>query len=425
MGGFTPPNQRDLAWPSHHDNLAHLNPGTRRELSFPEMTTETLVHIVPTVPPAFNGLADYSYKLWEHWPQPRPQWKCLSVDIPPGTKEVWPEAQIVSFELSKRGLLDELKRAAPDCVILHYVGYAYHPKGVPLWLPAALRDWKAHSNGRLCVMFHELYASGSPRQSAFWLQPWSKKIVANLVGLSDEWFCSSELAAEVLVSRFAAVRERGRVVPVGANIEPAAPVDFERHWPLAHGEKLRVVAFGLPGTRAAAVESHQNLLKLLCARDLVEEIALVGKSGDTEHDETMRALQEQIAPAARAQLWTTHFDLAPPQISALLNRYDLSLSRDWPQLLTKSGSYAAATVHGLISVCAPRASIGTPGFKLDPHRVFDPPFVANDDADAAQTLKILSDAEAIGTLKHRVCAAAQGDLNWTNIVREWKRATDS
>lgn len=344
------------------------------------MMQGTLVHIVPTVPPAFNGLADYSYKLWEHWSQPRPQWKCLAAQVPAGAQGLWPDAEIIPFQLNKKALLNALKEAAPPHVVLHYVGYAYHSKGVPLWLVPALTEWKKQSYGHLCVMFHELYASGSPRQSAYWLQPWSKKIVAQLVSLADQWLCSSELAAKVLVNQFAATRSQGNVVPVGANIEPSSPIDLSRPWPLAHGGKLRIAAFGLPGTRVSAIECHVELLKLLYQRGLVEKIALVGKSGDHLHEEMVSALQQQVIPINCENLWETHYDLMPLQISDLLSQYDLSLSRDWPQLLTKSGSYAAATVHSLISVCAPSSQADTHSFNLDPQYVFQPPFVPNEDA---------------------------------------------
>lgn len=51
------------------------------------MTSENHVHIVPAVPPAFNGFFDYCYKLWQHWPQPRPAWCALAPNVPP--HELW------------------------------------------------------------------------------------------------------------------------------------------------------------------------------------------------------------------------------------------------------------------------------------------------------------------------------------------------
>ena len=381
------------------------------------MPTQTLVHIVPAVPPAFNGLADYSYKLWEHWPQPRPDWKCLSAEVPRGAAELWPQAQIVPFELSKRGLLDGLERAAPSCVVLHYVGYAYHPKGAPLWLPAALREWKRSSGKRLCVMFHELYALGTPRQSAFWLQPWTKKIVVELANLADAWVTSNEDAAARLVHSIGVDTRRGCMVPVGSNIEPATPVDFERVWPLERGEKLRIAIFGLPRTRLAVLNEHQRLLKMLVERDMVRSISLIGQS-EAAPSQQLRALQARIAPE-KSGIWEEYPDLAPAQLSDVLKEHHLSLSRNRPQLLTKSGSYAAACVHGLPTVCAPSAPDALPLSGLDESSHGQMPRLINDDHHAQKAFDMLCDAAAIERLRAEVKYAALHDLNWSSIVRKW------
>lgn len=383
------------------------------------MFTETLVHIVPTVPPAFNGLADYSYKLWEHWPQPRPAWKCLSADVPAGANEVWPQAQIVPFELSKRGLLDGLERAAPDCVILHYVGYAYHKKGMPLWLPVALRDWKNRSGKRLCVMFHELYALGTPRQSAFWIQPWTKNIVVQLAQIADAWVTSNEDAAARLVHSMGVATARGCMIPVGSNIEPVASVNFEKPWPLASGDKLRIAIFGLPSTRLAALREHRNLLKLLCHNSLVQNISLIGKS--EAMSEELRALQDYIA-RGNAGMWQDFPDLTPAQLSEVLARHDLAFSRNRPQLLTKSGSYAAACVHGLPTICQPSQANVLPFSGLG--TIESPvPYLANEDDKPAEVLEFLQDLSAIDRLRQQVKRAALSNLSWAQIVKEWKEIT--
>ncbi|MGI8431100.1 MAG: hypothetical protein ACR2MW_02255, partial [Chthoniobacterales bacterium] len=63
-----------------------------------------------------------------------------------------------------------------EAVVLHYVNYGYHPRGVPSWLPKKLAQMQAGSGHRLVTIFHELYASSSWRGSAFWLQPLQKRI---------------------------------------------------------------------------------------------------------------------------------------------------------------------------------------------------------------------------------------------------------
>ena len=387
------------------------------------MPTETLVHIVPTVPPAFNGLADYCYKLWEHWPQPRPVWKCLVARVPEGAQAAWPDAEISAFALSKNGLFSALEQAAPSCVVLHYVGYAYQKKGAPIWLPAALRLWKQRSGGRLCVIFHEIHAVGTPRQSAYWLQPLTKRIVTQLADLADSWVTTNEAATVGLVQGLGVSGTRGRVLPVGSVIEPSALVDFERPWPLSNGGKLRVIVFGLPSSRASAMRAHTNILKLACERDLIESIALVGKSGDASQNEAMQQLQEQIAPNRGAEFWQTRADLTPDQISQLFAENHLALSRNLPEHLTKSTIYAAACVHGLITLCLPARSEATPDLKLGQGSApFRAPHLSNADEHPQSALDALQNARAIGELRAQVREVALHRLNWSNITREWAQA---
>ena len=391
------------------------------------MPASPFVHIVPTVPPAINGLADYCFKLWEHWPQPRPQWHCLAARVPAGAQQAWPQAHIEAFSLDKKGLLGALNQTKARCVVLHYVGYSYHSRGVPLWLPRALRAWKNGAPGgekrRVCVMFHEVWASGSPRSSAFWLAPLAKNIVGQLLQVADHWVTSNEAAAADLVHLAGADVRRGRLVPVGANIEPQTPIDWAR--PVARARGLRVAVFGLPHSRIAALSAHLELMKLACQSSLVSQISLIGKAGDAAHHAHMETLQTQIAPLHGAPphgateqpvVWQTHFDLAPAAISQLLREDDLMLSRNHPRLLTKSGVYAAACVHGLITVCAPVApsALGDSGLPGAPT-----PHLANDDHNASATARFLADESQMHQLRARVGEAAQGSLSWQGIVRAW------
>ena len=382
------------------------------------MAQETLLHILPAVPPMIDGLADYCYKLWEHWPAPRPRWHCLAREVPPGAGAAWPEATIESFAPSKAGLLAALEASRADCVVLHYVGYAYQKRGVPLWLPGALRAWKTRGGGRVCAMFHELYAVGTPRQSAFWLQPLAESIVAQLAQLADVWVCSNEESAARLVHRIGADIGRGRFIPVGSGIAPVAPVNFERAWPLSRGEKLRIAIFGLPATREGALREHRHLLRLLCEVGLVEQISLIGKSGAAPAPQLCE-LQAHIAPDNKA-IWREFSDLAPAQLSEVLMGHHLSLSRNYAQLLTKSSSYAAACVHGLPTICLPAKSEGLPPSGLG--HISQLPYLANSGENSAAIVEVLRDANAVNSWRQQTKSAALGCLSWNEILRQWSQS---
>jgi hypothetical protein len=228
----------------------------------------SLVHIAPQLPPAINGVGDYCRNLWQHWPEPQPGWTFFVMHGAEETRATWPEVSVHEFPPGKAPLAVALERSESDTAVLHYVSYGFHPKGVPLWLPGAFREWKrAAPQRQLVTMFHEMYARSSPLRSPFWLAPWAREIIRELVELSDLWTTSCERFFVQLTSEFAADSARGRIIPIGSNIPVAsrrnAAADRE-------SRKLNIVLFGLAKTRLWALERHWHLLRALVAADLCE-----------------------------------------------------------------------------------------------------------------------------------------------------------
>src|ERR1700730_13985583 len=69
-------------------------------------------------------------------------------------------------------------------VILHYVNYGYQVRGVPFLLRAFVKQLRSQLRGRWVTTFHELYASGPPWKSAFWLRPFQVRIAHNMMDAS-------------------------------------------------------------------------------------------------------------------------------------------------------------------------------------------------------------------------------------------------
>ena len=87
-------------------------------------------------------------------------------------------------------------------VVLHFSGYGYQKRGVPLWLVERLRFWARRARTcRLLPFFHELYASGRPWQSSFWLSPLQKHIARSILNLSSLAITPTDLYRKRL-SRF-------------------------------------------------------------------------------------------------------------------------------------------------------------------------------------------------------------------------------
>lgn len=77
-------------------------------------------------------------------------------------------------------------------LLLHYVNYGYDRRGIPFWLPALLAKRQKAGRSRLVTVFHELYAAGSWRQSAFWLRPLQKHLVRAIAKLSSRSIVTNE-----------------------------------------------------------------------------------------------------------------------------------------------------------------------------------------------------------------------------------------
>lgn len=303
------------------------------------------VHIVPVVPPEFSGLGDYCYQLWKHWPEPRPEWTVLSKRVTAEGREHWSEVNLRSFELNQAGLLQELLREPADHVVLHYVGYAYARRGAPIWLPPALKAWKERSQGRLGVVFHELYATGPAWKSEFWTSPFQKRIVRQFVEIADRWITSCPRYERVLREAFKADPTRGRVVPVGSNIDL---VDPQAERPCSK-EGLRLAVFGFPLTRLRTLRHHAGVIQSLHDRGKLAGITMMGAAEKSVERAQEIADFRKLLPQVQ---WSEVIDASAGEISKSLSTHHVGLIHNPPDILGKSGVYAAYSLHGLAVLAA-------------------------------------------------------------------------
>jgi len=340
-----------------------------------------ICHIVPSVPPEYNGLGDYAFQLCRHWPEPRPGWEILARRLPEGAKEHWPEASMRTFESSGRGLADALGQSSARTVVLHYVGYAYAKRGAPLWLPGTLAAWKANTGGRLIVIFHELYAVGPPWSSPFWLLPLQMRVAKRLAAIGDAWTTSCPDYLRVLRERLRVDMSKGGMIPIGTNIEPVRGPKPARPWP----SMLKIVVFGLPLTRLRTLRCHRNLLGRVRQRGLIEKLVLIGRSeAARDVQEATNAILDSIGCET-----ATGYDLEPADISALLLDSHVGLLHNSCGTMTKSGVFAAYCTHGLVTV-VPQDGLCERG-----------PFVVSDDAAPDASIEALVRGDGIPTEEDR------------------------
>lgn len=369
-----------------------------------------ITQIVGQLPPAIGGVGDYCYQLWRHWPDSTGQWTFLVTESAEASQHHWPEVQIQPFGTTETDLLFALEKVDARLVVLQYVGYAFHPGGYPLWLSRALAHWKSlRSDHRLLVMFHELAPDKPIWQRAFWTRRYAQKVVDELLELADGWITSCPGYFLQLAKR----SNRGLLVPVGANILPDRPVDFERPWPLAQGKKLRLVIFGLALTRLWSLGRHAALLKKLCAQGWVESITLTGQGQLPErYAGQLRQLQTEIAPPA---LWQEKYDLEAADLSPILSAQGLGFVGNECELLTKSGSFAALSAHGVLTV----ATVKNPGLYLAQAGLREA--VLLNDRKLTALLEQLSDPAVIAAKQRSLRQFYEKQLRWQAIVGGWQQ----
>ena len=149
-----------------------------------------LLQIVPSLTADGGGVSDYA-RLLAFRLQERHEITSTFISAAP----VETSAAVDGLEVL--GPLQDVAKtiAAPEALLLHYVNYGYHPRGVPTRLPAVLRRLKERGGARLVTVFHEVYATSSWRRSAFWLGGLQKQIARSIAQLSDEALVSNETQA--------------------------------------------------------------------------------------------------------------------------------------------------------------------------------------------------------------------------------------
>ena len=162
-----------------------------------------LLQILPRVPPSVCGVADYAWNLAGAL---QDQHGIQSTFLSAGTSWVQPTPP-TAFPVHRLGELTsqalqswvEERRGDFDAMLLHLSPYGYQKRAVPFWLASA---WQALATRKRTppslTFFHELFASGPPTTSTFWLQPWQKSVLRRLQHHSTACLTNREAYAQWL-----------------------------------------------------------------------------------------------------------------------------------------------------------------------------------------------------------------------------------
>jgi hypothetical protein len=320
--------------------------------SVPEPSApRTVVQIVPQLPPALGGVAGYALALARSLRDHAGVTTRFLVTDPAWRAEEWSEAGLMAQTLERqearslRRALEELTELTGDGgspVLLHYANYAYERRGCPFWLAGGVTDWKSAARNRLLTFFHEVYASGPPRRSSFWLAPVQRHLAARLVRLSDRSATSLLLYAGLLEKL---VPGSGPAVlpvlsPLGEPVNPLPLAERRRHLAVFGGAGARRNAYGPCGSALAAACRSLEIEEVLDVGAPLSANDLPGAIGGVP----LRPIGP-LSDRAASDLLCTSFAgfVAYP-----------------PQFLAKSTIFAAYCSHGLLPVGAREPDASSP-----------------------------------------------------------------
>lgn len=146
-------------------------------------------------------------------------------------------AEVLEF-VDGRSIDENGREASADLVYIQYSGYGYDKRGAP----AELLRWarEQHRRGtRIGVFFHELFASGPPWTSAFWMSSAQQHVAAELARIADFWLTNRHASASWLA-------RRSPPKPSAVLATPSNVGELDRY---SQTRSARVVVFGSADVR--------------------------------------------------------------------------------------------------------------------------------------------------------------------------------
>lgn len=231
-------------------------------------------------------------------------------------------------------------------VLLHFVGYGYHPRGIPRDLVASWERVRSlRPDLRLGVLFHEVRSSGPPWRSSFWLRPVQDSLARRLLKASDAVSTSLSRYCDFLASLNPG--QKIDLLPCPSTVgEPGARLD-------ALPRATRLVVFGSSGVRRRAYERERRTLERTLEQLGITELVDIGDNAGAPR--AIGGVQVQAVgrvPAEEVSRWL------------LSSRFGFLAYP--PDYLDKSTIFSAYLAHGLAPLCAWRGRRGRAPLSHEP-----------------------------------------------------------
>ncbi|SEA34066.1 hypothetical protein [Variovorax sp. YR216] len=274
--------------------------------------------------------------------------------IPPGSGGVKDYAVVVGGPLRAPPMelspTTDSSSWSGDLLLLHFSGYGFQKRGVPLWLVKRISSLRQQFRS-FGVVFHELFAFGPPWGSAFWLNGLQKQIAREVLSLSDFWLTNRDESARWLLDQHHDTPHR--VLPVFSNVGEPDSIETER--------LPRMVVFGSSGVRANVYQWADGEI-FRRARTAGLEIHDIGPP---QQDPALLQRFEQEGVVA-------HGKLSAAQVSIELSAAACGALAYPTDYVSKSGVFAAYCAHGICPVLLAKEYGSYDG--LSPHVHYVPGF---------------------------------------------------
>jgi hypothetical protein len=299
-----------------------------------------LLQILPRVPPAVCGIGDYAWGIARGL---RDDHAIHSQFLSAGTSWSVPQCE-TEFPVSRvssltaSSLVDFVQgQQEVDAIVLHMSSYGYQKRAVPLWMASAWqRLARFPQRPRMIAMFHELYASGPVRSSAFWLQPLQKWVLRRLARASDALRTNRQSYADWLLGVPGLQTNQVEVMPVHSNFgEPELLPSLKQREPA-----MAMFASGIHS--GESMETVLGRAAACCRRFGLSRLHLIGWKKDI--DETGLGVEV-----------VRHGFLEATEISRLLLNCRMAYTAYSPLHFGKSGVVAAFAAHGLVVITQGRS----------------------------------------------------------------------
>jgi hypothetical protein len=307
-------------------------------------TRDTVLQIVPRLPGSFDGVGDYALNLA----------KALSANhgitttflVAEKTAADSKEGYSVIAGLDRNSSAELAQRCAH--VILHYVNYGYQPRGVPFGLRSFVGQLRPQLRGRWVTTFHEIYASGPPWKSAFWLRPLQVKIARDIINASTACVVSNAPIKEVIHAYDA--RKKVYLLPIMSNFgEPELDE-------LRGASPKRWVICGGTALIARSLRWFERMHEVIPKSFAPEHLDVVGGHEEISISATLERLSRS-RPGFSCQYYPA---VAPQRASAILRQSCFGLldyfgaGKAWPGMLLKSSVFGGLSAHGIVPILSHR-----------------------------------------------------------------------